>query len=58
MVWMVAKINKKVRGRKYYYKKTFETWQNARIYQQDLWNKGIMAEMWKERDGQHSNFTT
>ncbi|HFI0683550.1 TPA: hypothetical protein ACGO44_000036 [Streptococcus suis] len=51
MVWIVAKINKKVRGRKYYYKKTFETWQNARIYQQDLWNKGIMAEMWEERDG-------
>ena len=51
MVWVVAKINKKGRGRKYYYKKTFETWQNARIYQQDLWNNGIMAEMWEERDG-------
>ncbi|HFU4089566.1 TPA: hypothetical protein ACGO77_000163 [Streptococcus suis] len=58
MVWIVAKINKKVRGRKYYYKKTFETWQNARIYQQDLWNKGIMAEMWEESDGQHNNSTT
>ncbi|HEM3616801.1 TPA: hypothetical protein U1C21_001358 [Streptococcus suis] len=51
MVWIVAKINKKGRGRKHYYKKTFETWQNARIYQQDLWNKGIMAEMWEERNG-------
>ena len=58
MVWVVAKINKKGRGRKYYYKKTFETWQNARIYQQDLWNKGIMAEMWEEKDGQHNNSTT
>ena len=58
MVWIVAKINKKVRGRKYYYKKTFETWQNARIYQQDLWNKGIMAEMWEEKDEQHNNSTT
>ena len=58
MVRIVAKINKKVRGRKYYYKKTFETWQNARIYQQDFWNKGIMAEMWEERDGQHNNSTT
>ena len=58
MVWIVAKINKKGRGRKYYYKKTFETWQNARIYQQDLWNKGIMAEMWEEKDGQHNNSTT
>jgi hypothetical protein len=58
MVWIVAKINKKGRGRKYYYKKIFETWQNARIYQQDLWNKGIMAEMWEERDGQHNNSTT
>ena len=57
MVWVVAKINKKGRGRKYYYKKTFETWQNARIYQQDLWNKGIMAEMWEDRDGQHNNST-
>ena len=57
MVWIVAKINKKVRGRKYYYKKTFETWQNARIYQQDLWNKGIMAEMWEGMDGQHNNST-
>ena len=58
MVWVVAKINKKGRGRKYYYKKTFETWQNARIYQQDLWNKGIMAEMWEDRNGQHNNSTT
>ena len=58
MVWVVAKINKKGRGRKYYYKKIFETWQNARIYQQDLWNKGIMAEMWEDRDGQHNNSTT
>ena len=58
MVWIVAKINKKGRGRKYYYKKIFETWQNARIYQQDLWNKGIMAEMWEDRDGQHNNSTT
>ena len=58
MVWVVAKINKKVRGRKYYYKKTFETCQNAIIYQQDLWNKGIMAEMWEEKDGQHNNSTT
>ena len=58
MVWIVAKINKKGRGRKYYYKKIFETWQNARIYQQDLWNKGIMAEMWEEKDGQHNNSTT
>ena len=57
MVWVVAKINKKGRGRKYYYKKIFETWQNARIYQQDLWNKGIMAEMWEDRDGQHNNST-
>ena len=58
MVWIVAKINKKGRGRKYYYKKIFESWQNARIYQQDLWNKGIMAEMWEEKDGQHNNSTT
>lgn len=58
MVWIVAKINKKGRGRKHYYKKTFETWQKARIYQQDLWNKGIMAEMWEEKDGQHNNSTT
>lgn len=58
MVWVVAKINKKGRGRKYYYKKIFETWQNAIIYQQDLWNKGITAEMWEERDGQHNNSTT
>ena len=58
MVWVVAKINKKGRGRKHYYKKIFETWQNARIYQQDLWNKGITSEMWEERDGQHNNSTT
>ena len=58
MVWVVAKINKKGRCRKYYYKKTFETWQNARIYQQDLFNKGVNAEMWEERDGQHNNSTT
>ena len=58
MVWIVAKINKKGRGRKYYFKKTFDTWQKAKIYQQDLWNKGIMAEMWEDRDGQHNNSTT
>ena len=59
MVWVVAKINKKGRGRKYYYyKKIFETWQNARIYQQDLFNKGVNAEMWEDRDGQHNNSTT
>ncbi len=51
MVWIVAKINKKGRGRKHYYKKIFDTWQKARIYQQDLFNKGINAEMWEERDG-------
>ena len=45
-----AKINKKGRCRKYYYKKIFETWQNARIYQQDLFNKGVNAEMWEDRD--------
>ena len=58
MVWILAKINKKVLVRKYYYKKIFETWQNARIYQQDLFNKGVNAEMWEERDGQHNNSTT
>lgn len=58
MVFVVAKINKKGRGRKYYYKKIFETWQNARIYQQDLFNKCVNAEMWEERDGQHNNSTT
>lgn len=50
MVWVVAKINKKSRGRKYHYKKSFDTWQKARIYQQDLWNMGITAEMWEEKD--------
>lgn len=50
MVWIVAKINKKSRGRKYHYKKCFDSWQVARIYQQDLWNKGVNAEMWEERD--------
>lgn len=51
MVWVVAKINKKDRGRKFYHKKHFDTWQEARIYQQDLFFKGINAEMWEERDG-------
>ncbi len=58
MVWIVARINKKGRGRKHYHKKIFETWQNARIYQQDLFNKGVNAEMWEEKDGQHNNSTT
>ena len=58
MVWIVAKINKKGRGRKHYYKKLFDTWQKARIYQQDLFNKGVNAEMWEEKDGQHNNSTT
>lgn len=51
MVWIVAKINKKGRGRKYHYKKSFNNWQEARVYQQDLFNKGINAEMWEDRDG-------
>lgn len=50
MVWIVAKINKKGRGRKHHFKKYFDTWQKARIYQQDLWNRGITAEMWEEKD--------
>lgn len=37
MVWIVAKVNKKGR--------------EARIYQQELWNKGVTAEMWEEADG-------
>ncbi|MDN2966447.1 hypothetical protein PCO09_00555 [Streptococcus suis] len=49
MVWIVAKINKKSRGRKHHYKRSFDTWQEARVYQQDLWNKGITAEMWEEK---------
>lgn len=51
MVWIVAKKNKKGRGRKYHYKKCFDSWQKARIYQQDLFFKGVVAEMWEERDG-------
>lgn len=51
MVWIVAKKNKKDRGRKYHHKKCFNNWQEARIYQQDLWNKGIVAEMWEENGG-------
>lgn len=48
MVWIVAKKNKCGR-RKYHYNKCFDSWQVARIYQQDLWNKGINAEMWEEK---------
>ncbi|MFM0900597.1 hypothetical protein P7J55_10125 [Streptococcus suis] len=50
MVWIVAKKNKRGR-RKYHYKKCFDSWQVARVYQQDLWNKGINAEMWEENGG-------
>lgn len=50
MVWIVAKKNKRDR-RKYHYKKSFDTWHKARIYQQDLFNKGINAEMWEENGG-------
>ena len=57
MVWVVAKKTKTKRGYRFYQKRSFDTWQNARIYQQDLWNKGIMAEMWEDRDGQHNNST-
>ncbi|HEM5132701.1 TPA: hypothetical protein U1275_000523 [Streptococcus suis] len=46
----MAKKNKRGR-RKYHYKKCFDSWQKARIYQQDLWNKGIVAEMWEENGG-------
>lgn len=48
MVWVVAKKNKRGR-RKYHYKKCFDNWQEARVYQQDLFNKGINAEMWEEK---------
>ncbi|HEP1568678.1 hypothetical protein HO952_06655 [Streptococcus suis] len=50
MVWIVAKKNKRGR-RKYHYKKSFDTWQKDRIYQQDLFNKGVNAEMWEENGG-------
>ncbi|MFM0817352.1 hypothetical protein [Streptococcus suis] len=48
MVWVVAKKNKRGR-RKYHYKKSFNTWQEARVYQQDLFNKGVNTEMWEEK---------
>ncbi|HEM5914749.1 TPA: hypothetical protein U2A93_000747 [Streptococcus suis] len=48
MVWIVAKKNKRGR-RKYHYKKSFDTLQEARVYQQDLFYKGIIAEMWEEK---------
>ncbi|WP_153309685.1 hypothetical protein [Streptococcus suis] len=51
MVWIVAKKTKTKRGYRCYQKRSFDTWQKARIYQQDLFNKGINAEMWEERDG-------
>ncbi|HEM5432328.1 TPA: hypothetical protein U1578_001372 [Streptococcus suis] len=46
----MAKKNKRGR-RKYHYKKSFDTWQKDRIYQQDLFNKGVNAEMWEENGG-------
>lgn len=51
MTWIVAKKIKTKRGPRLCQKQSFDTWQKAKIYQQDLWNKGIQAEMWEERDG-------
>ena len=51
MVWVVAKKTKTKRGYRFYQKRSFDTWQNARIHQQDLFNKGVNAEMWEETDG-------
>ncbi len=36
MVWIVAKKTKTKRGYRFYQKRSFDTWQKARIYQQDL----------------------
>ena len=58
MVWVVAKKAKTNFGTILCKKRCFESWQAARVYQQDLWNQGVIADMWEERDGQHSNFTT
>ncbi|WP_449458410.1 hypothetical protein [Streptococcus suis] len=51
MVWIVAKKTKTKRGYRFYQKRSFDTWQKARIYQQDLFNKGVVAEMWEENGG-------
>lgn len=49
--WVVAKKTKTSRGCRHYHKRHFDNWQEARVYQQDLWNKEIRAEMWEEGHG-------
>lgn len=50
MAWVVARKTMTKRGPRLYKKRSFDSWQAARIYQQDLWNKGVLAEMWEVRD--------
>ncbi|HEL1894172.1 TPA: hypothetical protein TX926_000578 [Streptococcus suis] len=50
MTWVVAKKTKTKKGYRLYRKRCFDSWQEARVYQQDLWNQGIHAEMWEEKE--------
>lgn len=50
MVWVVAKRTKTKRGQRLYKKQFFATWQEARVYQMELWEKGYAMEMWEEKD--------
>ncbi|VTT17434.1 hypothetical protein [Streptococcus ictaluri] len=40
MVWVVAKRVKTKRGHRTYVKRYFDNWQEARVYQQDMFEKG------------------
>lgn len=50
MVWIVAKRVRTKKGHRLYKKKSFKTWQEARIYQQDMFEKGVLLMLLEERN--------
>jgi hypothetical protein len=51
MVWIVAKKVKTKKGQRLYRKRCFDNWREARVYQQDMFEKGHVMAMWEEDDG-------
>lgn len=49
MTWVVSRKTKTKRGYGYYNRVYFNTWQEARVHQQDLFEKGHTVVMWEEK---------
>lgn len=49
MTWIVERRKQTRRGYWHYNKTRFDTWQEARVHQQNLFEKGQTVVMWEEK---------